>query len=67
MRLRAPASSADGYGPANGTVVTARTGAGLAGGAWAKAAKPIKAVSMVVAAAMASAHAAGRAGAKTNR
>src|SRR6266436_5046733 len=37
-------------------------GAGLAGGAWAKAAELINAVSMVVAAAMASAHAAGRAG-----
>jgi len=42
-------------------------GAG-AGGAWAKAAEPINAVSMVVAAAAtAKVHAAGRAGAKTNR
>ena len=41
-------------------------GAG-AGGAWAKAAEPINAVSMVVAAATANVHAVGRAGAKTNR
>src|SRR6516162_9861980 len=42
-------------------------GAGVAGGAWAKAAELINAVSMVVAAATANAHAAGRAGAETNR
>jgi hypothetical protein len=41
-------------------------GAG-AGGAWAKAAEPINAASMVVVAATANVHAAGRAGAKTNR
>ena len=42
-------------------------GAGGAGGAWARAPEPINDVNMVVAAAMANARAAGRAGAITNR
>ncbi len=57
------------FGAALGAALGAAgaAGAGLAGGAWANAAEPINAVSMVVAAATANAHAAGRAGAKTNR
>ena len=57
------------FGAAFGAALGAAgaAGAGVAGGAWAKATEPINAVSMVVATAMASTHAAGRAGAKTNR